>query len=317
VADGGVAFLVNPASDNGRTGKLWPEIAHRAGEAGLVGEAFLSDRPGHLAELAERAAEHGARLVVAVGGDGTVNEVVNGLMAVRASRAPVPELAVLPHGTGRDFVRTFGIPRRLEDALAVARDGHPIDIDAGKSEFHAWDGTNGSAYFANAAGAGMSGAVAKRANSSSKALGGKASFLAATLAVFARWKVSDVAVDIDGEHRAGLIYEVVVANGRYLAGGMMMTPEARADDGLFDVLVIGNITRTDLALNLPKVYRGTHLPHPKLELLRGRSVTVRAAAPLPVQLDGEQPGATPVRFELVPRAIRLRVPRRGELRRRS
>ncbi len=104
------------------------------------------------------------------------------------------------------------------------------------------------------------------------------------------------------------MYEVVVANCRFLAGGMMMTPDARPDDGLFDVLVIGNITRTDLALNLPKVYRGSHLPHPKLELLRGRAVTVTAPAPLPVQLDGEQPGTTPVRFEIVPGALRLRVP---------
>jgi diacylglycerol kinase family enzyme len=89
---------------------------------------------------------------------------------------------------------------------------------------------------------------------------------------------------------------------------MRMTPEARPDDGLFDVLVIGNITRTDLALTLPKVYRGTHLPHPRAELLRGRSVTVTSQSPLPIELDGEQPGTTPVRFEIVPRALRLRVP---------
>jgi YegS/Rv2252/BmrU family lipid kinase len=305
---GQVAFLVNPASDNGRTRRLWPEIAHRAAEAGLAGEAYLSERPGQLAELAQRATQDGARLLVAVGGDGTVNEVVTGLMRLGRGAAELPELAVLPRGTGRDFARTFRIPAKLDGAIEVARAGRPRAIDVGKVAFRGWDGAPRSGYFANVAGAGMSGAVARRANSSSKALGGKASFLVATLAVFARWKVSHVELTVDGTRREGLMYEVVVANCRFLAGGMKMTPEAEPDDGLFDVLVIGDITRTDLALNLPKVYRGRHLPHRKLELLRGRVVSVDGATPLPVQLDGEQPGTTPARFALLPAALRVRAP---------
>jgi YegS/Rv2252/BmrU family lipid kinase len=305
---GKVVFLVNPASDNGKTGRVWPELAHRAGEAGLVGETLRSERPGQLGELAERAGADGARLVVAVGGDGTVNEVAHGLLRLQGRGEPVPELAVLPRGTGTDFVRTFAIPTETDRAIAVARDGATRMIDAGLVLYRAWDGSEREAFFVNVASAGMSGAVAQRANTSSKALGGKASFLAATLAVFARWKPSQMNVAVDGERRSGLMYDVLVANCRYLAGGMKMTPEALPDDGLFDVLLIGNITRTDLALTLPKVYRGTHLPHPKAELLRGRAVTVDAATPLPVELDGEQPGTTPVRFEVVPRALSLRVP---------
>jgi diacylglycerol kinase (ATP) len=100
----------------------------------------------------------------------------------------------------------------------------------------------------------------------------------------------------------------MVANGRYLGGGMMMLPEAEPDDGLFDVLVIGDVTKRDLAFTLPKAYRGKHLPHPRLEVLRGRVVTVDADEPLPIELDGEQPGTTPARFEVVPHAVRLRVP---------
>ena len=306
--DDKVVFLVNPASDNGKTGRVWPELAHRAGEAGLVGETLMSSRPGELDELAEHAALAGAGLVVAVGGDGTVNEVANGLVRLHRRQEHVPELAVLPRGTGTDFVRTFGIPADADRALAVARDGSARPLDAGLVLYRAWDGSEQEAFFVNVASAGMSGAVAQRANRTSKALGGKASFLAATLAVFARWKPSEMEVSIDGERRSGLMYDVLVANCRYLGGGMKMTPEALPDDGLFDVLLIGNITRTDLALTLPKVYRGTHLPHPKAELLRGAAVTVGAAVPLPVELDGEQPGTTPARFEVVPRALRLRVP---------
>jgi diacylglycerol kinase (ATP) len=102
-----------------------------------------------------------------------------------------------------------------------------------------------------------------------------------------------------------------VANGRFFGGGMKMCPEAQPDDGLFDVLTIGDVTKTDLLTTLPKIYRGTHLPHPKAELLRGRTVTIDAPEPLPIQLDGEQPGTTPVRFEIVPRALRLRIPPRA------
>ncbi len=308
MAGGSVAFVVNPASANGSTGRRWPEIAHRSAEAGLVGEALLSERPGQIAELVERAAADGAGLVVAVGGDGTVNEAVNGLMRLRERGAEAPELAVLPRGTGTDFVRTFRIPTRLDRAIEIARGGRTREIDAGRVEFRAWDGTETVSYFANVASAGMSGAVAQRANTTSKALGGKASFLAATLAVFSRWKPSRVEVAIDEERRTGLMYDVIVANCVYLGGGMKMTPDAIPDDGFFDVLLIGDITRTDLALTLPKVYRGTHLPHPKAELLRGALVQVDAATALPIQLDGEQPGTTPARFEIVPGALRLRVP---------
>jgi diacylglycerol kinase (ATP) len=116
-------------------------------------------------------------------------------------------------------------------------------------------------------------------------------------------------VKVGAEQRRGRMHDVVVANGRYFGGGMMICPEAEPDDGLFDVLLIGDLTKRDLLLTLPKTYRGRHLPHPKAELLRGAAVEVDAPEPLPVELDGEQPGTTPIRFEVVPKALRLRVPR--------
>jgi diacylglycerol kinase (ATP) len=235
-----------------------------------------------------------------------VNEVAQGL----AGRDGV-DLAVIPRGTGWDFVRTYAIPRRLEDAVTVARDGDVRAIDLGRARYRAWDGAEGEAYFANIASAGMSGAIAKRANETSKALGGKASYLWATLAVFARWRNDEVKVTVDGERRAGRMHDVVVANGRFFGGGMMICPEAEPDDGRFDVLLIGDLTKGDLLLTLPKTYRGRHLPHPKAELLRGATVEIETPKPLPVELDGEQPGTTPAHFEIVPRALRLRVPRQA------
>jgi diacylglycerol kinase (ATP) len=299
-------FLVNPASANGSTQRAWPEIAHRAAAAGLEGETLFSDGPGGVADVAERAAGMGAKKVVVVGGDGTVNEAVNGLLKVGAGKEV--ELAVIPRGTGTDFVRTFRIPANLDAAIAVAREGAVRSIDAGRVSYRAWDGSAGSAFFANIASAGMSGAVAMRANSTSKALGGKASFLWATLAVFARWKNAAVSVEVDEEHREGSMLDVIVANCEWLGGGMHMTPNAEPDDGLFDVLLIGDVTKRDLVQTLPKIYRGTHLPHPKAEELRGSTVSVDAETPLPIELDGEQPGTTPATFRIVPDALRLLVP---------
>ena len=294
-------FLVNPAAENGAAGRRWPELAHEAASLGLQGDTRFSERPGHLTELAREAAAD-ADLLVAVGGDGTVNEVVNGIAGLDV------ELALIPRGTGGDFVRTFGIPRKLDRAVEVALRGRTRAIDLGRGRYRSWAGEDEESYFANIASAGMSGAIAKRTNETSKALGGKVSYAWATVAVFSRWRSDEVRVRVDGTERAGRMHDVIVANGRYLGGGMKMVPEAEPDDGLLDVLLIGDLTKRDLLLTMPKTYRGKHLPHPKATLLRGTTVEIDAPEPLPVELDGEQPGTTPVRFEIVPRALRLRVP---------
>jgi len=232
-----------------------------------------------------------------------VNEVVNGL-----SPGDGVELAVIPRGTGWDFVRTFDIPRDLDGALDVALAGLVREIDLGVATYRTRAGEEASSTFANVASAGISGAIAQRANESSKALGGKISYYWATLAVFFGWETGEMRVTVGGESRSGKMIDAMVCNGRFLGGGMMMCPDAEPDDGLFDVLLIGDVTKRDLAFVLPKTYKGKHLPHPRLELLRGSVVTIESDEPLPVELDGEQPGTTPVRFEIVPRALRLRVP---------
>ncbi len=298
-----IVFLVNPASANGSTGRRWPEIARRAASAGLTGDALFSQAPGELTELARRAADGGAGLLIVVGGDGSVNEVVNGI----AGRARV-EVAVIARGTGWDFARSLGLPRRVDQAAGVALQGRTRTIDLGRATYRQWAGGEAQSWFANVASVGMSGAIAKRANDTTKALGGKISYVWATFAVFARWNNTEVEVTVDGESRRARMHDVVVANGPYFGGGMKICPDAQSDDGAFDVLLIGDLTKRDLLMTLPKTFRGTHLPHPKAELLRGTRVIIDAPEPLPIQLDGEQPGTTPARFELVAQALRVRVP---------
>jgi diacylglycerol kinase (ATP) len=278
-------------------------MAREAAANGLTGDTLFSQKPGQLTELAAEAAGDGAKLLVVVGGDGSVNEVANGIAGL-----PDVELAVIARGTGWDFVRTYDIPREVAAAVEVALNGRTREIDLGRAHFRRWDGSEAESIFANIASAGMSGAIAQRANETTKALGGKVSYAWATFAVFARWKTSEVRVTVGDEVRTGRMHDVVVANGRYFGGGMMMCPEAEPDDGLFDVLLIGDLTKRDLIVTLPKTYKGRHLPHPKAELLRGATVAVEAPEPLPIELDGEQPGTTPVRFDVVPKALRLRVP---------
>jgi diacylglycerol kinase family enzyme len=154
----------------------------------------------------------------------------------------------------------------------------------------------------------MSGAVAERANSMSKALGGKATFFYALAREFIRWRNTEVTVRLDDGERRGAMHDVIVANGQYHGGGMWLAPEARTDDGRFDVVLIGDVTHLDFITTAPKLYKGTYLAHRKVELVRSAAVDVDAVVPLPVETDGEVAGTTPVRFDVVPRALRVRLP---------
>jgi YegS/Rv2252/BmrU family lipid kinase len=266
---------------------------------------LLSSRAGELIELAEQAARDGARVVVAVGGDGTLNEVVNGVLRSASN----VEVATIPLGTGMDFVRTYGIPTDFDEAVRVAQGGKVRTIDVGRVEYRSWAGADESRYFDNVSSAGMSGAVAQRANSMSKALGGRVTFFYALTRVFFQWQNTEVVVTLDaGEERRGRMHDVIVANGVWHGGAMKLAPEAKPDDGLFDVVLIGDVTKPDFMLTARKLYSGAYLAHPKVELLRSRVVAVDAPEPLPIELDGEQVGTTPARWEIVPAALKVRVP---------
>jgi diacylglycerol kinase (ATP) len=256
----------------------------------------LSEFPGHLAQAAGEA--QGSLLVV-VGGDGTVNEVVNAVAGTDA------EIAVLSSGTGQDLARSQGIPSGLDDAIRVALEGETRVIDVGRVELAGGE----SRYFANVGSAGMSGAVARRANAMSKRLGGKTTFFYALTREFLAWQNTRVMVELDeGVTREGAMHDVIVANGRWHGGGMKLAPDARQDDGLFDVVLIGDVNKLDFLTTAPKLYNGRYLAHPKVEHLHSATVSIDAAAPLPLEVDGEPIGTTPARFAVVPAALRLRVP---------
>ena len=270
----------------------------------MSGESLFSSHPGHLIELARKAVDGGAKLVIAAGGDGSLNEVVNGI----AGRDV--DLAMIPLGTGMDFGRTYGIPKKFDDAVRVALEGNTRTIDAGRVEYRTWEGTNAVRWFANVGSVGMSGAVAQRANGMSKALGGKITFFYALTRVFLEWENTDVRVTLDDAERRGSMHDVIVANGRWHGGGMMLAPDARPDDGQFDVVFIGDVSGLDFLTTAPKIYKGRHVTHPKVEVARSGRVVVDADEHLPIELEGEQVGTTPATFSVVRGALRVRVPTR-------
>jgi diacylglycerol kinase family enzyme len=208
-----------------------------------------------------------------------------------------------------DFGRTYGLPTRFDDAVGVALDGDVRTIDAGRVRYRTWSGDEAERWFANVGSVGMSGAVAQRANGMSKALGGKATFFYALTRVFLEWENTEVLVRFDDGERRGRMHDVVVANGVWHGGGMKLAPDARPDDGLFDVVLIGDVSKADFLTTAPKIYKGTHVRHPKVEVLRTRTVAVEADETLPIEVEGEQVGTTPATFEVVPSALRVRVPR--------
>jgi diacylglycerol kinase (ATP) len=301
-------MIVNPASDNGRTARRWPEIARAAGAHGLDLDVRATESAGHASELTRAALEEGAGLIVAVGGDGTVSEVANGFFSSGVPVRANAELAIVPRGSGCDFVKTFRIPKQVEQAAAVAAGGHVQTVDLGRVRYTDWDGRPAERIFCNVASAGLTGVAADRVNRSGKPLGATVAFAWGTVVTFAGYRNSRFRVRIDERDLDQVCNNVIVANCRFYASGMKIMPMADPGDGLLDVLVWGDVGRADLARNLHKLYRGTHIGHPKADISRARLVTVEPDVPLPIEADGETPGVTPATFEVVPAALRLRVP---------
>jgi diacylglycerol kinase family enzyme len=192
--------------------------------------------------------------------------------------------------------------------VRTALTGNARTIDAGRVGYRTWGGADATRWFANVGSVGMSGAVAQRANGMSKALGGKATFFYALTRVFLEWENTDVTVTLDEGDRRGRMHDVIVANGVWHGGGMMLAPDAQPDDGRFDVVLIGDVSKVDFLTTAPKIYKGRHVTHPKVEVVRSARVAVDAGERLPIEVEGEQVGTTPAVFEIVPGALRVRVP---------
>jgi len=303
--------IVNPKSQGGRLGKRWPELADTIGRAFPFDEV-RTQGPGDATRLAREALRAGAERIVAIGGDGTVNEVVNGFFDEHGVAIKHDAIfALIPFGTGGDFRRTMNIPMEIADAAAVIARGHKKQIDVGKLELTANGGGTVLRMFANIASFGVSGVVDRLVNESGKKLG-RLSFMLATARATWSYKNQRVALVFDGKDRVETtINTVAVANGRYFGGAMLVAPNAEVDDGAFDVVAMGDLTFSDLLTSGRRLYKGTHIGMDKVSVRRAKLVEAQPVEPgavVELDVDGESPGRLPARFELVPSALWMAVP---------
>ncbi|HJX13260.1 MAG TPA: diacylglycerol kinase family protein [Dehalococcoidales bacterium] len=296
--------IVNPTAGAGRTGREWPRIKALFKGSGLRFEHDLTEAPGHAIELATAAARNGYDMVISVGGDGTINEVVNGLY--KSGGIGEATLGIISTGTGGDYVRTVGIPRGCEEACRKLLQPRRLTVDLGIVEY-ASNGRTVERLFVNFAGMGFDAEIVRRTTQQFKALGSLPSYLLGLLATLVSYRNRDVSITIDGEVVDERVCTVIMNNGRYGGGGMLTAPDARVDDGYFDVLIIGDLSKPDLLWSLPRIYRGTHLTHPKVKLRKAREIEVRSAQPLHLQADGELLGQIPARFRVLPAILKVVV----------
>lgn len=288
-----VGIILNPASGRGAALRRRPLLERSMRERGVEWPIRTTKGPGDAEALAREMAREGYGLILCAAGDGTLHEALNGLRGTDAA------LGVIPLGTGNDFARTIGIGTSLERALEAALRGRTRRIDVGERD---------GRWFLNIAGSGFDAVVAERINRGYRLLSGPAAYLAAALQTLASYRPTPMRVEVDGARHEGRGFLCAVANARSYGGGMLVAPAARVDDGLFDVIFAGEMSRGAALVTLLRVFRGRHLDHPRVFQWRGRTVAIESDPPLPVLIDGELDGRTPCRFSMRPQAALFRFP---------
>jgi YegS/Rv2252/BmrU family lipid kinase len=296
--------IVNPTSGNGRGRKRWPKIADSLGKHGFDYEVVFTSGPNDAGKIARAMAAGGAHTIVAVGGDGTVNEIINGLLD---NDVPVNEktrLIVIPCGTGKDLGRTLGTGSPEAAANALRANSTTL-MDIGRIRFQTMDDRTETRYFANVADLGLGAEVADRINHSSKALGGLVTYLIAAVRTIVDFQPREITVDI-GDDRVfhAPANMVVLANGQFFAGGMRVAPTASICDGLLEMYILADVgKRTLLTSLLPRVYRGKHVGQHGVLHIRAGSATILCPAGMLMEMDGEQIGRSPIQVDVLPRVL--------------
>ncbi len=296
--------IVNPVAGAYSTRRKWSFINKLLKGVGLSFDFQYTEGVGHAIELARAAASDGYRYLVAVGGDGTVNEVANGILySTSAARAV---LGVIGTGTGSDFIRSVGISRDYSIACSALTRFRRLSIDVGVVEYQS-KGQTLQRFFVNAAGVGFDAAVVKETEHLPKYFGGTIPYLVGLVRTLFRYKNKSVILNIEDELERGRILNVVVANGGYVGGGMHIAPQAELNDSLLDVVIVGDVGKFELLKALPMVYKGTHLNHPKVSLRKATHITIESPEQMLVYADGELLGESPASFWVMPAALSIVV----------
>lgn len=308
--------IVNPKSAAGSTESHWAKIASDLATHFGAFQVEFTRKQGDGIALAKQAAENGRKFIIACGGDGTINEVANGILESGANT----ELGVLPSGTGGDFRRTLEMPSSAREAARGLRDGTTKMIDVGRVKFLNHQNIETSRYFLNVSSFGLSASIIERVKTKNKLewlpndlLRGKATFALSTLQEVLDLDFKTVRVKIDDRPEKSLnTINFAVCNSRYFGGGMKIAPDAKLNDGFFDIINIGDIKTAKILLNAYKIYSGTHLELKEVKTTLAKRIEVSAADKnqlILLETDGELPGKLPAVYEIVPNALKVRVPK--------
>jgi len=299
--------IVNPFSRDGATGRRFAGVERRLREVLGPLEVERTRAPRDAERLAREAVRAGVERLIVVGGDGTLSEVASGLLG--AGLGAYARIGILPFGTGGDFVKTLGIPRDLERAIACIAEGKVRRIDASRVTLRDDAGRERVFYGVNITSLGISALVVTLAERSPRFVGGSGAFLLGTLRAILRHRSHPVTLRVDGVvvHEGPLIL-ATAGNGRYFGGGMLVCPQAYCDDGKLDVVVVAGLSRAQLLAKLYSVYRGTHLKDPAVRSYRGRVIEALGPPAVRLEIDGEPLGALPVRIEILEGALSMLAP---------
>lgn len=301
-------FIVNPVSANGRTLINWRRLEKALREKDYIFDVAYTQQPMHAVDITRNALEKGFERVIAVGGDGTFNEVVNGFYLNGEKISKDAAFSVLPMGTGGDFSRHLNKKGDINYIYHLLEQGRRHACDIVHARFTGWDGKPKERYYLNIFDTGLGSQTCYRVNHSSKALGGFLSFLVATLHSLATYKNQYLTVKVNGiEVFQGKSLVTAVANGKYFGGGVMIAPHAKIDDGLLDVVIIEDLSKGEFFKNLPKAYKGEHLTHPQIKYFQGETVSIQSEEKLLLELDGESPGYGDTALELCQQGIILAI----------
>ena len=306
--------VVNPRSGNGRTGRDWKEIARALGDVYPRLAVGFSTRRGDVTALVRQALVEGHQEIVAVGGDGTINEAVNGMFDAQGAVAPDAVFAFVTSGTGGDFRKSFGIEAGAQAAVARLKRAAVRPVDIGRVSCLSATGAPTSRYFINIASFGMSGTIVEAVNRAriAKLFGGSFAFAFHSVVGMLRYRNAPVRLLVDGKDDAKtVISTVAVANGQYFGGGMRVAPDAKTNDGAFDVVVMEAAPRGTSLANMKLIYTGEHVHQPHVTVLRGTHVVAAPVAetggrPVWIETDGEVAGRLPAAFDILPGALNLR-----------
>lgn len=295
-----IMVIVNPIAANGRVGRKWPSVKEFLEKKGVPFSFALTQYPAHAIALAAEAVEKGFKTIVAFGGDGTLNEMLNGVFRYGISSEIT--LGAVPGGTGSDFTRSLGLPRDPIKAFEKILEGKTIRVDLGEIECFKEDKPE-RRYFINVAGLGFDAVVAERTNRAPKFMGGTLPYLCSLLITLLTYKSLPFKINIDSQTLELKAYLVVVANGKYFGGGMFIAPEAVLDDGKFYVAIGEDMSRMEFLSLVPSVYKGTHITHPKVKVYEAQTVKVSSEATLYIEAEGEVVGVAPATFKVHPCAV--------------